>query len=135
MLDQPIVHFVHQHDGANDCTVAAFAMFAGISYTQALVTIAQVKPTLLTEGVNWHELKRAAKRRGLKLMEIRAFDLGDDSEDVGILAIEDAKGKQHAVFFKRGMIFDGRTGSVWDADVYLRVEGGQATSMLVRSTV
>jgi len=135
MDDQPIVRFVAQREGhLGDCTVSAFAMCLGVTYSEALVTIAAVVPRVLEQGACWAELKRAAKTRGVVLVEKRRFDLDDLEEGSGILRAEFSDGGQHAVFFKRGLVFDGRSSSVWDADVYVRVNKVQVLTMLVRTT-
>jgi hypothetical protein len=136
MDDQPIVRFVAQREKhLGDCTVAAFAMCVGVTYSEALVAIAAIAPRVLTEGATWGQLKQAATARGTTLVEKKAFDLDDVEEGSGILGVQfhDRVGDQHAVYFKRGLIFDGRTESVWDADVYLRVNKVTVLTMLVRT--
>lgn len=136
MDDAPIVRFVAQREEhLGDCTIAAFAMCLGLSYSEALVTIAAVVPRVLGQGASWGELKRAAKRRGVVLIEKKEFDLDDVDEECGILGVQfpGAEGMQHAVYFLRGLIFDGRTESIWDADVYVRVQKVRALTMLVRA--
>jgi hypothetical protein len=136
MDDAPIVRFVAQREKhIGDCTIAAFAMCLGLSYSEALVTIAAVEPKVLQDGASWMELKRAAKTRGAALVEKKTFDLDDVEEGSGILGVQfhDRDHEQHAVYFKRGLIFDGRTESVWDADVYLRVKKVTVLTMLVRT--
>ena len=140
MDDQPIVRFVAQREEhLGDCTIAAFAMCAGITYSEALVTIAAVAPKVLQEGASWRQLKRAAATRGIVLVEKKT---GFDSRTVaggGLLGVKfrpTAKvpeGEEHAVYFQRGLIFDGRSQSVWDADVYLRVNKVTVLTMLVRT--
>jgi hypothetical protein len=133
MDDQPIVRFVGQRAGFGDCTIAAFAMCAGMSYAEALVTIAVVAPKVLEEGASWAQLKRAAKTRRMTLVEKRtAFD-STTWMGGGILGVRYGDGVEHAVYFKRGMIFDGETHAVWDADVYLRVNKVTVLTMLVRT--
>jgi hypothetical protein len=135
MDDQPIVRFVGQREThIGDCTVAAFAMCLGLSYSEALVTIAAVVPQVLTEGATWGQLKRAATARGAALGVKKTFDLDDLEEGSGILGVKFRDGDEHAVYFKRGLIFDGRSSSVWDADVYVRVNQVQVLTMLVRTT-
>ncbi len=129
----PIVRFVAQAPGHGDCTVSALAMCAEVSYEQALVALAGVQKAVLKVGANWAEVRRAAKALGATLVERRKFSLDEDSEDAGILCVTLADGTPHAVYFRRGMIFDGRTNAVWDSDVYLAVHNGTATSMLVRT--
>ena len=135
MDDAPIVKFVGQREEhLGDCTVAAFAMCVGVTYSEALVAIAAVVPTVLTTGARWSHLKRAAARFGVAFVERKGFDLDDLDEGGGILGVQFSTGDQHAVYFKRGLIFDGRTSSVWDADVYLRVNQVEVLTMLVRTT-
>jgi len=134
MDDQPIVRFVHQRElHLGDCTIAAFAMLAGITYSEALITIAAIAPKVLTDGASWRQLRRAAATRKITLIEKRT---GFDSQTWsggGILGVKYANGDEHAVYFRRGMIFDGRSQSVWDADVYLRKEKVEVMTMLVRT--
>jgi hypothetical protein len=137
MDDQPIVRFVAQREPhLGDCTIAAFAMCAGITYSEALVTIAAVAPKVLTEGASWRQLKRAAATRRIELVEKKTGFDSTTWAGGGILGVQfhDRAGDQHAVYFKRGLIFDGRTQSVWDADVYLRVNKVTVLTMLVRTT-
>jgi hypothetical protein len=135
MDDQPIVRFVGQREAhLGDCTIAAFAMCVGVSYSEALVAIARVAPQVLTEGASWRHLQQAAKTWGAGLVVKKTFDLDDEDEGGGILGVKFPGGVEHAVYFKRGLIFDGASSSVWDADVYLRVTKVQVLTMLVRTT-
>jgi hypothetical protein len=132
--DQPIVRFVGQREQhLGDCTIAAFAMCVGVSYSEALVAIAAVEPRVLTLGAKWPHLKRAATTFGVEFVERKRFDLDDLDEGGGMLGVKFRDGCEHAVFFKRGLIFDGRSGAVWDADVYLRVNKVTVLTMLVRT--
>jgi hypothetical protein len=134
MPPAPIVRFMSQALGHGDCTVSALAMCLGISYEEALVAIACVQKNVLKAGCSWSEVRRAAKRLGATLVERRAFSLDDDSEDSGILSVTLADGTPHAVYFTHGLIFDGRTGCVWESDTYRAVHIATATSMLVRKS-
>lgn len=135
MDDQPIVRFVGQREAhLGDCTIAAFAMCVGVSYSEALVAIARVAPKVLREGANWRDLKRAATTFDVEFVERKRFDLDDLDEGGGMLGVKFRDGVEHAVFFKRGLIFDGLSQSVWDADVYLRVNKVTVLTMLVRTT-
>jgi hypothetical protein len=135
MDDAPIVRFVAQHEQhLGDCTIAAFAMCLGVTYSEALVAIAAVTARVLQDGATWPQLRRAAKPFGVAFVEKRRFDLNDLEEGGGMLGVSFPGGEQHAVYFKRGLIFDGRTESVWDADVYLRVNKAEVLTMLVRTS-
>jgi hypothetical protein len=135
MDDQPIVRFVGQREKhIGDCTIAAFAMCLGLTYSEALVAIAAVAPRVLEDGAGWRQLKAAAKTHGVVLVEKRGFDLDDLEEGGGILGVKFLNRDEHAVYFKRGLIFDGRSESVWDADVYLRVNKVTVLTMLVRTS-
>lgn len=132
-MDQPIVRFVRQSESVNgDCTVASLGMLLGLTYSEALVLIARVNPDVLSKGSTWAQLRKAAKLRSVVLEERRGFSLDDDSSDSGILGIHMPNGKQHAVYLKRGLIFDGASEQVWDADVYLQVHNAEAVSLLTR---
>jgi hypothetical protein len=132
--DSPIVRFVAQREThIGDCTIAAFAMCAGITYSEALVTIAAIAPRVLKDGAGWRQLKRAALTRGITLVEKRTGFDSTTWAGGGILGVQFTNGETHAVYFKRGLIFDGRTQSVWDADVYLRRQHVKVLTMLVRT--
>jgi hypothetical protein len=132
---QPIVRFVAQREThLGDCTISAFAMCAGITYSEALVTIAAVAPRVLRDGASWRQLQRAALTRGITLVEKRTGFDSTTWAGGGILGVKFDNGDEHAVYFKRGLIFDGRTESVWDADVYLRVSKVKVLTMLVRTS-
>lgn len=139
MDDSPVVQFVEQREEhLGDCTIAAFAMCLGLTYSQALVTIASVAPRVLEEGADWRELKVAARKHGVVLVQKKGFDLDDLDEGGGILGVKFPErvehGVEHAVYFKRGLIFDGRTKCVWDADVYIHVHKLRVLTMLVRTS-
>jgi hypothetical protein len=135
MDDQPIVRFIAQREThIGDCTVAALAMCLGVTYSEALVTIAAVAPRVLQDGASWGQLKRAAKTRGVVLVERKTGFDSTTWAGGGILGVQFTNGDQHAVYFQRGLIFDGRTSSVWDADVYLRVQNVKVLTMLVRTS-
>jgi hypothetical protein len=133
--DQPIVRFVGQREEhLGDCTVSAFAMATGITYSEALVAIAAVEPRVLKIGATWPQLKRAAKAIGVVFVEKKGFDLDDLEEGGGMLGVQFTNGDEHAVYFQRGQIYDGRSQAVWDADVYLRVNNVEVLTMLVRTS-
>lgn len=133
MDDQPIVRFVAQREQhLGDCGVAAFAMCAGITYAEALVTIAAIAPRVLKDGASWRQLQRAARTRGIELAEKRTGFDSTTWAGGGILGVKFPDGLEHAVYFKRGLVFDGESQAVWDADVYLRVNKVQVLTMLVR---
>lgn len=132
--DAPIVRFVAQREKhLGDCTIAAFAMCAGVTYAEALVTIAAIAPKVLSEGASWTQLKRAAATRGMTLVEKRTGFDSNSWAGGGILGVKFPKGLEHAVYFRRGLIFDGESRSVWDADVYIRVNKVKVLTMLVRT--
>jgi hypothetical protein len=134
MDDAPIVRFVHQREKhIGDCTIAAFAMCLGITYSEALVTIAAVAPKVLRDGAGWRQLQRAALTRGIVLVEKKTGFDSTTWAGGGILGVQFTNGDAHAVYFKRGLIFDGRTEAVWDADVYVRVNKLTVLTMLVRT--
>jgi hypothetical protein len=135
MDDSPIVRFVAQREiHLGDCTIAAFAMCVGVTYSEALVSIAAIAPRVLKDGASWRQLKRAAlMMHGIVLAEKRTGFDSTTWAGGGILGVKFQNGDEHAVFFKRGLIFDGRTQAVWDADAYLRVANVKVLTMLVRT--
>lgn len=110
-------------------------MGVGLTYSEALVAIAAVEPRVLQLGAKWHHLQRAAQPFGVTFVETRV-DLAELEEDAGdgLLAVRFPDGEQHAVYVKRGLIFDGRSAAVWDADVFVRVNKLKLVTMLVRTT-
>ena len=108
-------------------------MCVGIREAEALVTIAAIAPQVLRKGASWGQLKRAAATRKMTLVEKRtAFD-STTWAGGGILGVRYGDGEEHAVYFKRGLIFDGQARAVWDADTYLRVNKVTVLTMLVRT--
>lgn len=133
MPTQPIVRFVSQIKGHTDCGISAFAMCFGITYPEALVIISGIAPDVLRSGIATSEMKRAARRMKAKLsLRTRGVDVEDEDTEGILLVRFVADGEGHAVYLKRGLIFDGRTDSVWDADVYLRIHNCDVESLLVR---
>ncbi len=133
-MDQPIVKFVSQTPGNQDCGVVSLAMLLGLNYSEALVLVASVKPTVLQNGVEWKDLIKAARKKGVKLKWTTHVDL-DDEDVTGILSVaEIVNGKrgEHAVYLTRGLIFDGRTDACYEPDVYLKVNNADVMSMLVK---
>lgn len=135
-MDQPIVKFVSQVTGHEDCGVAALAMMLGLNYPQALVLVASVKPKVLETGVEWNDLIKAARKKKVKLKIVLAQHVDLDDEDVtGILSvkyIDGGKATEHAVYLTRGLIFDGRTDAVYEPDVYLKIHNADVMSLLVK---
>lgn len=135
-MDQPITRFVAQQPGHGDCGVAALAMCLGLSYPEALVLVAAVCPNVLRDGVRWQDLRRAARRRSVTFKVVTKGIDPEDEDVCGILAVEfplHGALRQHAVWLKRGLIFDGRTESVWDADCFLKAHNADVVSLLVRT--
>lgn len=136
MSPEPIVKFVKQASGWNaDCGVASLAMCLGLSYSEALVLVAKVKPTVLIKGVTWKELQRAARKHSVKFRLLcKNIDL-DNEELSGLLGVGFVRGGsyvEHAVFLTHGLIFDGDTETVWEPDVYLKAHNADVLSLLVR---
>lgn len=134
MSTQPIVRFVGQIRGHGDCSISALAMCLGMTYAQTLVAVSAVAPKVLEEGATYHQIQRAAKRLGATLVMRRTrIDL-DDEDTEGILCVNFVGSNEiHAVYLKRSLVFDGRTDSVWDADVYLRIHNCDVECLLVRT--
>jgi hypothetical protein len=127
-----MVRFVRQSGHHGDCTVSTLAMLAGVMYEDALLAAAKVNPNVLTEGMTWHQIKRAANRLGLKTRTIHKFD----DDNTGILhvtrvALGLGTPAEHVAFFWEGRIIDGN-GEMWnELDTYLRHYGLEAKALLV----
>ncbi len=134
-MNQPIVRFVAQQRNIADCGIAALAMCLGIEYSEALVLVASVVPRVLTTGATWQQLRRAARRHGARF-KVLTKNIDVDNEDLcgilGVSLITEGEYEHHAVYLTRGLIFDGRTESVWESDVYLRTHNADITSLMVR---
>lgn len=127
-MDAPIIR-VELQRSTSDCVIAVLAMLLGYSYEEVLVAASPITPNILECGAYSKEIKRIAKRLGFKTKVKRAY-LVDVGEDVGALSIESPHWKQsHLVVLKAGLIVD-TDGSIWDADVYLKVNKAKAMSLL-----
>lgn len=134
-MHSPIVRFVSQSRGSHtDCAVAALGMVLNLSYSEALVLLARFAPKVLTAGATDPQIMRAAKAHGVQLVlrSSNELKLEEDSEQEGILGVMFPDGDHHAVYFKQGLVFDGKTETVWDVDVYLSAHEAVAVNMLVR---
>lgn len=133
METSPVVRFVSQSKEHGDCCVAALAMLLGKSYEEALVAAVRIEKNVLKAGMNWLQVRRAAKLLGATLIEKRKSTIEDEDEDTGILNVTLADGTPHAVLLSHGLIFDGRTNAAWEPPVYLAVHQGTPTTILVRT--
>ena len=121
-----MVRFVKQSGHHSDCGVATLAMLAGVLYEDALATIACEQPGVLTLGLTWHELRRAAKALGLKTRITKKYD---PDEDTGILNVGNRK-VEHFVFLWEGRVVEGN-GELWlDVDAYLKHNEFRARALL-----
>jgi hypothetical protein len=112
--------------------VSTLAMLAGVMYEDALLASAHVNPKVLTVGMTWPQIKRAATRLGLKTRTIQNFD--DDATGilhVSRVALGVADAVDHVVFLWAGRVVDGN-GELWmEISDYLRHYGWEAKALLV----
>jgi hypothetical protein len=127
-----LVRFVRQSGHHGDCCVSTLAMLAGVMYEDALLASAHVNPKVLTCGMTWPQIKRAASRLGLKTRTIQNFD--DDATGilhVSRVALGVADAVDHVVFLWAGRVVDGN-GELWmEISDYLRHYGWEAKALLV----
>jgi hypothetical protein len=129
-----VIRFILQRDPHGDCGVRTAAMLAGVSYEDALIACAGVKPAVLTAGLSWPDMRRALRRLGVKT-RLRAIPV-DLSDETGILCLKRvalgvALRGEHLVYLWGGRILDGN-GECWDSpEDYLRHYGYEATGLLV----
>jgi ABC-type bacteriocin/lantibiotic exporter with double-glycine peptidase domain len=106
-----MVRFVRQSGHHGDCGITTLAMLAGVMYEDALAAVIGLEPTVLQTGLRWTEMRRAARKLGLKTRLLRSYDL---EEATGVLALKDTtkRGEDHYVFLWEGRIIDGN-GELW----------------------
>lgn len=118
-----------------DCAVAAIELACGITYERALEVCLSVAPKLLSDGMLWGQIRRAAQKLGFRVKTLRPgnYDL-DDDETTGILDLEGDQTEGHVVYVWAGRIiepkFDRR--SLWvDSGMFLKHYHYTAGSLLV----
>jgi hypothetical protein len=123
-----MIRVVHQTGAHPDCSVAALATFASVTYAQALAAF--TNPSLvLKRGAHWREVRAAAKRLGLKTALKRSYDI---DEDTGLLYLASLKPKDddHMVFLWAGRVMDHE--QAWlNPSAYLAANGFRPESLLV----
>lgn len=124
-----IVPIVSQSGEHADCAVAALAMFAGVDYATALAAFDRPR-RILRGGAQWADVRRAARRLGLRTRLTRRYDL---DEDTGLLylASRHAREDDHMVFLWAGRVIDGGQGYV-AGSLFCALQGFEARSLLVR---
>lgn len=130
----PFVRFLFQRYPHGDCGVRTAAMFANVTYEEALIAAAKVKPTVLKAGLTWPQMRATLRRLGLKTrLRVVPPDL---SEVTGILyvvrvALGVADKGEHLVFLWDGRVLEGN-GECWgDVELYLRHYGYEAKGLLI----
>lgn len=106
-----IVKFIRQSGDHGDCGVNTLAMLTGVLYEDALAAVLAYEPAVLQIGVRWTELRKAAKRLGVKTQLLRSYDLEESTGILGLKA-EKTKGEDHYTFLWEGRIIDGN-GEMW----------------------
>lgn len=124
----PLVQMVAQRHPA-DCGAACLAMLLGISYEDALIHLCGEVPRILTRGVWFTELQRAAARMGVTLKIRHRWDL-EVHEGIAQIKFKD-NGSAHVVVVREGLFFD-TDYSVWDPQDYFKAKKALKGSLLVR---
>ncbi len=121
-----LVRFVRQRPPHGDCGVATLATLAQCTYEEALAAVVRYQPAVLQSGLDWQEMRRAAKRLGLTTRLRRRYDI---NEATGILRLRNLKGEEHYTYLWAGRIVD--SGDGWeDPDDYLQHHGYTPTALL-----
>lgn len=111
-------------------------MLAGVSYEEALMAAAKVKPTVLTAGLTWPEMRAILRRLKVKA-RIRPVpdDLSELAEVTGILYVVrvalgvGTKG-EHLEYLWKGRVLDG-DGGCWEyVEDYCRHYGYEPKGLL-----
>lgn len=90
-----------------DCAVAALQIACGVTYEMALAASLSAQITVLSTGLRWHEIRKAAKLLGFTTQLVRREKV-DLEEDTGLLDIR-SKGERtgsHIVYLWEGRIIE-----------------------------
>jgi ABC-type bacteriocin/lantibiotic exporter with double-glycine peptidase domain len=123
-----LVRFVRQRDTHSDCGVACLGSLAGVTYEEALAALVQFQPAVLHSGATWIDMRRAAKRLGLKTRIRRTYDL---HEATGILRLTNAAREDHFVFLWAGRIVQSGDEGWEDPEDFLKHYGYRAKALMV----
>jgi hypothetical protein len=76
-----------------------------VSYEQALSASLNIRADVLTQGLSWQQIRKAAKLMGFSSKLLKVYDL---DEDTGILDVKQphVKDSDHAVYLWEGRIIE-----------------------------
>jgi hypothetical protein len=98
-----VIRWSPRSQGHGDCAVAALEIACGVTYETALAAALGACPDVLTRGLNWPEIRKAAGFLGFKTRLTKRFDL---DEDTGILDVWQEQGGEHVVYLWEGRIIE-----------------------------
>lgn len=103
-------------------------MLCGVSYENALVAVAQVRPNVCVAGMFVSHMKAAARFLGYRLRGRGAFDI---ESATGILNLSSKAWRlDHVVVLREGLVIE-TDGTIYDADVYLAVTKAKPGTLLI----
>ena len=111
-----------------DCGVATLAMFAGVSYEDALLAFGGRAPKILRGGVWLTEMRLAGAALGCPLRLKRRWDA---EADEGIGQVKIPRVGYHLVVVRAGLFFD-TDFTCWEPDVYLETKKATTGPLLMR---
>lgn len=129
-MSRPLVSMVPQRHMA-DCGVSVLSMFLRISYEEALLAVGKEAPKVLGRGLWFTQLRRAARRLGVRTRIKRTWRANADD---GIVYIKNQRGPNHCVLLRRGLFFD-TDFNVYDPSDYLKATKARTGALLVRAEV
>jgi hypothetical protein len=103
-------------------------MLTGRSYPEVRAEAERVDKVAGEQGLWWHQVKRMAKRLGVKLRSKRPVNI---DEDAGLLSVRFPDGSYHAVVLMQGPVILDADNTVWYADDYIAAKQVKATSILI----
>ena len=113
---------------SNDCATWALKLLTGRSYPEVRAEAERVDKAAGEQGLWWHQVKRMAKRLGVKLRSKRPVNI---DEDAGLLSVRFPDGSYHAVVLMQGPVILDADNTVWYADDYIAAKKVKATSILI----
>ena len=123
----PVMQLVAQRE-ENDCSIAALASIAGVTYEDALRAVAKVDPVHMGRTGLWvRQIEQAATDLGCPLRRRKRYDI---QHDVGLLRVQLPNRDVHVVWLANGLIVNWDL-SVWRAEDYLQRLGAKPGVLLV----
>ena len=128
----PMIRMTLQRS-SGDCSVAALAMYLGVSYEDALeaATAESLKPH--RRGMYNTQIVKAAARLKVALVVKRRFSLEHDSGILSGYVFDGVRPSGHVVVLRWGLLIDPDGGELWEPDDYERTHQAEWTTLLTRS--